>query len=510
MRPTMRFGWLAVVLTPLFSTSAPASAQDLLIHGGTVVTSEGSFAADILVRDGVIVELGRALTAPTGVRSIDASGLLVMPGGVDPHVHLGGRRADDYRTGSMAALAGGITTISNFAFPAQGQTLAEAVAREAALIEEQALADVILHAGINDPVTQQEQMSTLLAETGQASIKIFMVNASFDANIRAYLATMAAAGRAGILTMVHTEDGPILARAVEQLTAAGKTSLEHFPDSRPVLGEVVAMQRAVGMAEQTGSPIYAVHVSSARALRVAQDAQARGVTVFVETRPIYLHLTRERFDGPDRGLYVGQPPLREQRDQDALWDGLANGTIHVVGTDHVAYRREVKLDPSQTIARHRAGLNNLQVVRPMLYSEGVVTGRISAERFVAVTATNPARLFGLYPRKGSISVGSDADIVLWDAGRTRTIRDEDMFSGAGFSIYSGWEVTGWPTMTIRRGEVVFEDGEIRAEDGSGQLLRRSAGPDDRRREEIVQSPGRVQRTPIPSRWPRLPKRKKKP
>ena len=147
MRPTMRFGWLAVVLTPLFSTSAPASAQDLLIHGGTVVTSEGSFAADILVRDGVIVELGRALTAPTGARSIDASGLLVMPGGVDPHVHLGGRRADDYRTGSMAALAGGITTISNFAFPAQGQTLAEAVAREAALIEEQALADVILHAG---------------------------------------------------------------------------------------------------------------------------------------------------------------------------------------------------------------------------------------------------------------------------------------------------------------------------------------------------------------------------
>ncbi|SVE12195.1 uncharacterized protein METZ01_LOCUS465049, partial [marine metagenome] len=249
----------------------------------------------------------------------------VMPGGVDPHVHLGGRRADDYRTGSMAALAGGITTISNFAFPAQGQTLAEAVAREAALIEEQALADVILHAGINDPVTQQEQMSTLLAETGQASIKVFMVNASFDANIRAYLATMAAAGRAGILTMVHTEDGPILARAVEQLTAAGKTSLEYFPDSRPVLGEVVAMQRAVAMAEQTGSPIYAVHVSSERALRVAQDAQARGVTVFVETRPIYLHLTRERFDGPDRGLYVGQPPLREQSDQDALWNGLANG-----------------------------------------------------------------------------------------------------------------------------------------------------------------------------------------
>lgn len=170
---------------------------------------------------------------------------------------------------------------------------------------------------------------------------------------------------------------------------------------------------------------------------------------------------------------MGQPPLREQRDQDALWAGLANGSIHVVATDHVAYRRDVKLDPSQTIARHRAGLNNLQVVRPMLYSEGVVSGRISVERFVAVTATNPAKLFGLYPRKGAISVGSDADLVLWDASETRAIRDEDMFSGAGFSIYSGWQVTGWPTMTIRRGEVVFENGEIHAQPGSGRLLRRS-------------------------------------
>lgn len=474
MRSTAHIGWLGVVPTLLsMFTSAPLSAQDLLIHGGTVVTSEGRFTADIRVRAGIIVELGQALTTSSDVRRIDASGLLVLPGGVDPHVHLGGSRADDYRTGSMAAFAGGITTISNFAFPARGQTLAEAVEREAQLIRDQALADIILHPGINDPATQQEEMSTLLAQTGQASMKVFMVNASFDANIRDYLATMDAAGQAGILTMVHTEDGPILARAVEDLTAQGKTSLEYFPDSRPVLGEVVAMQRAVAMAEQTGAPIYAVHVSSERALRVAQDAQARGVTVFVETRPIYLHLTRERFEGPDRGLYVGQPPLREQRDQDALWAGLANGSIHVVATDHVAYRRDVKLDPSQTIARHRAGLNNLQVVRPMLYSEGVVSGRISVERFVAVTATNPAKLFGLYPRKGAISVGSDADLVLWDASETRAIRDEDMFSGAGFSIYSGWQVTGWPTMTIRRGEVVFENGEIHAQPGSGRLLRRS-------------------------------------
>ena len=315
-------------------------------------------------------------------------------------------------------------------------------------------------------------MPTLAAETGQTSTKIFMVRADFDADVRGYMATMDTAGRSGILTMVHCEDGPILARAVAELTAAGRTSLEYFPDSRPVVGEVVATQRAVAMAEATGAPIYAVHVSSEGALRVLQDAQDRGLPVFVETRPIYLHFTRERFEGPNRGLYVGQPPLREQRDQDALWAGIASGSVHVLGTDHVAYLREEKMDPSQTIARQRAGLNNLQVVRPMLYSEGVVQGRISEERFVAVTSTNAAKLFGLYPRKGTVAVGSDADIVLWDPDKTRTIRDEDMFSGAGFSVYSGREVTGWPVMTLRRGEIVYEDGEILAEAGSGELLRR--------------------------------------
>ena len=447
------------------------AAQEILISGGTVVTSEGRFDADVRVRDGTIVEIGTGLAAVAGARTIDATGLRVMPGGVDPHVHLGGSTRDDYRTGSQAALAGGITTISNFAFPARGQTLAQAIEHEAALIREQAIADVILHAGMT-PRTQEGEMTTLAGETGQTSAKIFMVWTTFDAAVPDYMATIDAAGRAGILTMMHCEDWPILAHAIAELTAAGRTSLEYFPDSRPVVAEVVATQRAVGMAETTGAPIYAVHVSSEGALRVLQDARDQGLSVFVETRPIYLHFTRERFEGPDRGLYVGQPPLREQRDQDALWAGIASGSVHVLGTDHVAYRRDEKMDPSQTISRHRAGLNNLQVVRPMLYSEGVVQGRISEERFVAVTSTNAAKLFGLYPRKGTIAVGSDADIVLWDPDETRTIRDEDMFSGAGFSVYSGWEVTGWPVLTLRRGEVVYEDGEILAGAGGGELLRR--------------------------------------
>ena len=357
----------AAVLLATLASAGPVEAamanQEILISGGTVVTSEGRFDADVRVRDGTIVEIGTGLAAGAGARTIDATGLLVMPGGVDPHVHLGGRTRDDYRTGSQAALAGGITTISNFAFPAGEQNLAEAIEREAALIREHAIADVILHAGIT-PRTEQAEMTTLGAETGQTSTKIFMVWTTFDAAVPNHMATMDAAGRAGILTMVHCEDWPILAHAIAELTAAERTSLEYFPDSRPVLAEVIACQRAVAMAEATGAPIYAVHVSSEGALRVLREARDRGLDVFVETRPIYLHFTRERFEGPDRGLYVGQPPLREQGDQDALWAGIASGSVHVLATDHVAYRREEKMDPSQTISSHRAGLSNLQVVRP--------------------------------------------------------------------------------------------------------------------------------------------------
>ena len=299
-----------------------------------------------------------------------------------------------------------------------------------------------------------------------------MVRPSFDQNVPGFIATMNAARAAGVLMMMHCEDAAIIQTTAERMMAEGRGSLEYFADARPVAAEVAATQRAVAMVEATGTPIYVVHLSSERALRVAEDAQRRGLPVYVETRPIYLHLTRERFEGPTPGLYVGQPPLREQSDQDALWRGMASGSIHVVGTDHVAYTREEKLDPSQTVAQHRAGMSNLQVMLPMIYSEGVRPGRITLERFVEVTSTNAAKLFGLYPRKGTIAVGSDADLVVWDPEETRTIRDEDMFSGSGYSVHAGTVVTGWPTITLRRGEVVYRDGEVLGVPGTGELLRR--------------------------------------
>ena len=465
---------VALGLTSL--AAPPAAAQpepETIIRGGEVFTAGGLREADIRVVGSTIAEIGTGLTARgAGTREIDARGRLVLPGGVDPHVHLGRDRLDDYTSGSAAALAGGLTTISNFGGVGAGSTPAAAVAQAAADVDEQAIADFIFHPIVSDPATATPETLAALADTGQTTIKVFMVRPTFDAAAPGFVSTMHAARENGVLMMMHCEDAALVQITSERLLAEGRGGLENFPDARPVAAEVAATQRAVSMAEQTGAALYIVHLSSEGALRVAERAQARGLPVYVETRPIYLHLNRERFDGPTPGLYIGQPPLREQSDVDALWDGIARGTVHVVATDHVAYTREQKLDPAQNVVQHRAGMSNLQVMLPMLYSEGVRDGRISLERFVEVTSSNPARLFGLYPRKGAIAVGSDADLVLWDPEETRTIRNEDMLSNSGYSVHAGRVITGWPTLTMRRGEIVFRNGEVLGAAGSGELVRR--------------------------------------
>ena len=453
--------------------SAAQSEQEIIIRGGEVFTDGALRAVDVRIVGATVTEIGTGLAArDADTEDIDASGLLVLPGGIDPHVHLGGIRMDDYTSGSRAALAGGITTISNFGGVADGETPAETLARATPEIEAQTIADVIFHPIVSDPASATTDSLAALAAAGQTTIKVFMVRPTFDARAPGFVTTMHAARENGVLMMMHCEDAAIVRVTSERMVAEGRGSLAYFADARPVEAEEAATLRAVAMAEATGVPMYIVHLSSERALRVAEAAQERGLPVYVETRPIYLHLTRERFEGPTPGLYIGQPPLREQSDLDALWDGIARGTVHVVATDHVAYTREQKLDPAQNVAQHRAGMSNLQVMLPMLYSDGVNDGRISLERFVEVTSSNPARLFGLYPRKGTIAVGSDADLVLWDANETRTIRDEDMFSGSGYSIHAGREVTGWPQLTIRRGEVVYRDGAVLGIAGSGELVRR--------------------------------------
>jgi dihydropyrimidinase len=427
----------------------------LLIRGGRIITVEREWRADIRVRGEKIVEIGADLKPGSSEeRIIDAEGLHVLPGGIDPHAHLSPPWVDDYTSGSEAALAGGITTIGSMVRVREGESLLGALERETERVETEPIADIVLH-----------------------PILFFMVSDRFVENESVYREIIKEAGRLGILTLLHCEDAVVLDEKAENLVAAGHTSLRYYAESRPVEAEVIATRRAVEICEQAGkAPVYVVHLSSREALEVCQTARERGLPVYVETRPIYLHFTKERYLEPEGPLYVGQPPLRDEEDVEALWKGLENGSIDTLGTDHAPWTREQKLDLELDITRLRPGVANLQTMLPVLYSEGVVGKKLSLSRFVAVTSTHAAKLMGLYPAKGTIAVGSDADIALWDPSESRIVRREDLFSRAGFSLFEGMQVTGWPRVVLRRGQVVYEQGRLHARAGSGRVPLRGPLP----------------------------------
>ena len=458
-------------------TASAAHRGGPIIRDGVIATSDGVRRGDILIQGESIAKIGKEIRHESAWE-IDARGLLVLPGGVDPHVHLttppstppDERWVDDFTSGSRAALAGGVTTLGNMSLPLPGESPLATLRRERSRVEAEAIADVMIHPVLLPPLEGDPAAFSALVAEGCTSVKVFTCTPEFDQNALRYLQALKGAGEAGVLTLIHAEDRAIIQAVTEALLAEGRGALEHYAESRPIIAEVAATQRAVAMCEATGAPIYVVHLSSEWALQVCREARARGLPLSVETRPLYLHFTRERYLEADGPLFVGQPPLRGRRDVDALWEGMRRGDIDTVATDHAPWTREQKMDPSLDVSRLRPGVNDLQFMIPLLYSEGVRNGRLSLERFVALTSTNAARLFGLYPRKGSISVGADADLVLWDPDETRQVPGGEVFSRAGFSVYEGWAVTGWPQMTIRRGEVVYHEGRITARPGSGRAL----------------------------------------
>jgi len=453
---------------------------DLVLRGGTIVTAEGRRQADLGIRAGLVAEIGEVPRGAGGVRQIDTRGLLLLPGGVDPHVHLNVEKidpvepdwVDDYFSGSQAALAGGITSVGNMSYVCPWETIAERVQAETTLVARQAIADVFFHTALLTPSQEIVAEVKPMIAAGQSSMKIFMSFPSFDAFVPQFTAVMRATAEAGGITLIHCEDLPTIQCCTSMLAHERKTAVAHYAESRPVESEIVATERAIAMCRATRAPTYIVHLSSARALRACAEARADGLPLYVETRPLYLYLTAECYAGDDAPLYVAQPPLRGADDVAALWRGLADGTIDTVASDHAPWTRELKMDPRLDIGRTRPGVAELDTMLPLLYTEGVVRGRISLERFVALTSTNAARLFGLYPRKGTIAVGSDADIVLWETRERRVLRDADLFSRAGHSVYEGREIAGWPRTTIRRGEIVFDDRRVVGEAGSGRVIAR--------------------------------------
>lgn len=450
---------------------------DLVIRGGSLGTTGGTATADLGVHAGKIVQIGGRMS---GRQELDARGLLVLPGGVDVHVHLSHpdrprpgveRWVDDFYTGSLAAIGGGITTIGNMTFPWEGESLQDAVARDVSAASANCAVDYILHPVLRRLSPEMLSEIPALAQAGQHSLKIFMLFDDFDQRIDLYLEALRLTGRLGLLTMIHCEDGAAIRCACRILADAGRAEPASYPDSRPDFTEAAAVERAAAFARLTGAPLYVVHLSSALALEACRRARWYGAPLYVETRPLYLYLTRERFAEPEGAKYAGAPPLREPADVEKIWQGMATGDIQCLCSDHAPWNLRQKLAPGLDVATLPLGVADLETLMPMLFSEGVRKGRISLSRFVELTSTNAAKLFGLYPQKGTIAVGSDADLALWDPEVTRTINGASMQSKAGYSVYDGWSVTGWPVCTISRGEIVLSGNEFRAEPGRGRLLR---------------------------------------
>lgn len=490
---TVAASWLAIALT--LQSGAIAHAQpsgEIIIRNGLIINASGKMAGDIRIQGEKIVEIAPHIAAGPGVREIDASGKWLMPGIIDTHTHLpldvsiappAKGNQDNIITGGEAALAGGTTLLGDFIGIKNDEDPNAFADRNIALIQKNSLADVYIHASVNpistppgaapDPLTQKKTFDALAARGIVSTGEDFMARESYDKNSLAWIKLFRVSGEAGVVSMVHAEDYSILTDAQDELAkkdGGAGLSIKNFDASAPIIGEVLAVERTVAIAEATGSPMYVLHTTSGRALKVIEDAKRRGLMVYAESRPWNLFGTNLGYTKPDGGIYVGGPPLRPKWDQDMIWEAIRKGVVDTIGTDHTAFSKQAKLDPTQTILDKRMGQNTLQDYPPMMFSEGVLKERITPEQMVAVTSTNAAKIFGMYPRKGVIAVGSDADIVIWDPVKKKILNDKDQLSKAGYSTYAGKEVTGLPIMVIRRGEIVAENGKVLAQPGSGKFI----------------------------------------
>lgn len=454
-----------------------------LVRNGTLVTALDTVAADVLIEDGVVAAIGRALPADNVDRVYDATGKYVIPGGVDVHTHMempfgGTVSADTFETGTTAAAWGGTSTIVDFAIQPDGTSLPATLEQWWKKADGNAVVDYAFHMVIrewNDQIPAD--MDQLVKREGVTSFKIFMAYPGAlmldDASL--FKAFQQSATNGGLIC-VHAENGGAIDVLVRQALAAGNVGSKYHMLTRPTTAEAEATHRAIRLAEMAGAPVYFVHLSAADALEQVRAARDRSLPVHAETCPHYLFLDKSEYDRPgfEGAKYVMTPPLRAKSDQDALWKGLAGNDLQVISTDHCPFcfkgQKELGANDFSLIPNGAPGVESRL---SLIYDGGVRGGRISLNRFVDLVATAPARMMGLYPKKGTIAVGSDADIVIFDPNATLTLSAATHHSAVDYTLFEGREVTGVPTTVLVRGEPVLVDRQFVGKPGNGQFLKRS-------------------------------------
>jgi dihydropyrimidinase len=457
---------------------------DLVVRGGTVVTPSDMFRADIGIVDGRVHAVGLGLT---GARSLDADGMLVTPGGVDTHCHIEQLRADGttdeetFVTGSTSALAGGTTSVITFSAQFKGEGILAPLA-EYRRLARKSMVDYGFHQIITDASDDVifREVPEVVA-SGVRSLKVFLTYDPLHLDDRQFLRVLAAARRTGALVTVHCENYEAIRWRTAALLADGRTAPKYHAWSRPSVVEREAAHRAIALAELVDQPIQIFHVSCPEVAEEIARAKARGLKVWGETCPQYFVLSANHMDRPgfEGAKFMCSPAPRDAAASEGLWQEIRRGTLDVVSSDHSGFsydstRGKRMHGDNAPFSDILNGVPGLASRLPIVFSEGVSKGRIDACEFVRLTASNPARLFGLYPRKGTIAPGSDADLVVWDAKKRVTISNALMQHVIDYTPYEGMEVTGWPVATIRRGEIVMRDGKVQAEPGSGQFLARGA------------------------------------
>lgn len=450
-----------------------------LIKNGRIVTAVDDYRADILIEDETVSVIGKTLEMEVD-RTIDATGKLVIPGGIDPHTHMelpfgGTESADDFYTGTRAAAFGGTTTIIDFAVQYKGESMIRAVDNWHAKAEGKPVIDYGFHLITTDFEDKNtEEMHTLMDE-GITSFKLFMAYPGvFLVDDATIFRAMSAAGERGGLICMHAENGIVINEIIKRFLAEGRTAPKYHALTRPTIAEAEGVHRAIAIAEMAESPVYIVHLSCADALNKVREARDRGIPAFAETCPQYLfHSIEDYGDGWDGAKFVMTPPLREKHNHGELWKGLKMDDLQVISTDHCPFcmkeQKELGKDDFSLIPNGAPGVENRM---SLIFNGGVVENRISLNRFVELTSTAAAKMFGLFPKKGTVAVGSDADLVIFDPEKEHIFGVENEHMNVDYSSYEGWKVKGKVETVLSRGRVVIENGECLEAKGSGRFLKR--------------------------------------